>query len=260
MSHTRNSPSLVLEDKGGYFLLSFFESYHVRAIVTTRTYDMAFEESCSREPGGHRRQVYQKLGLNWHNLVCPSQTHGDAVRVVRLQEAGQGVYRRSNAFSATDALITNQPYLPIAVLTADCLSILLFDPYKKVIAVVHAGWRGIKNAVTIKTIERMRETFGIQVCDLMVVLGPCIRPCCYEVKGEFLGYFKTSLIWRGKRLFFDLAGELTRQVLAAGVSKNHILDSRICTSCMNSRFFSYRREGRGAGRGMTAIEIGGKIK
>lgn len=70
------------------------------------------------------------------------------------------------------------------VLAADCVPVLMYDPRVRVIAAVHAGWRGTVGRITAKTVERMREEFGCDPRDVIVGIGPSIGPCCFEVGEE----------------------------------------------------------------------------
>lgn len=227
----------------------------MRAVFTTRKYNMGFPAPGRKRLGFFRKQAYKKIGLTYSRLVCPSQVHGDTVFIAGPEDRGRGVYTRSNAIPRTDALITNQRHLPLAILTADCLPVFIFDNDKKAIAVVHAGWKGLHQQIIAKTIRRMCQVFKVSPEDLIIAIGPGIRPCCYEVGKDFLTYFKAGISRKGSKIYFDLAQAAGSQMKDAGVRADHIYDSHICTSCMNSEFFSYRREGEAAGRSMAVMEL-----
>ncbi len=196
------------------------------------------------------------MGINGRDLIRPFQVHGASVRTVDRRFKGRGAFDRLSALKETDALITAQRFLPIAVLTADCLPVFLFDPRKRVIAIIHAGWRGVNKRIITTAIQKMSGVFKTSAEDLIAVLGPAMRSCCYEVGREFIGFFGRNVVsTRDNKLYFDLAGAAAEEMREAGISVNSIFDTNICTSCLNGEFFSYRREGTGAGRSMSVLEL-----
>lgn len=246
---------LILKKQVGFYELCLFEKYGVRAVFTTRKYDMGFEHRAPKDTGG-RKNVYPRLDINWRNIVCPSQIHGDQVFIAQKKDRGRGVFKRSSAIADTDALITAQTNVPIAILTADCLPVFILDPDNRCIALVHAGWRGVHQRLISLTIAKMRQRFGLRPDRILVAMGPAIRRCCYEVGKDFekkftSGVFKHS----GGKLYFDIAGAACQELEGLGVRREQIYDTNICTSCANHEFFSYRREGENAGRSMSAMEI-----
>ena len=246
---------LILKKNDGFYSIPILEEYRLKAVFTTRKYDMGFQQSLYGPRHLLRKQVYKKMGLRGARLVRPSQVHGDSVCVVNGQHKDRGAYHRSTVLQETDALITAERRLPLAILTADCLPIFLFDPNKRVIAMVHAGWRGVHKKIITKTVQKMSGSFKTSPSDLIVALGPALRTCCYEVGGEFRNLFPGAIYSRGKKLYFDIAAAATEQMLKCGIAAGHIYDSHICTSCLHSEFFSYRKEGLRAGRSMSVMEL-----
>lgn len=247
--------SAILKKRDGFYTIPLLETFDLKAAFTTRKYDMSFEHSDRGRIGFLRRQAYKKIGISAGRLICPFQVHSNLVVIVDEAHKGSGAYARSTALKETDAVITDKCRLPLAILTADCLPVFIFDYNKKVIAMVHAGWRGVHKKIIAKTILKMQQKFSSKPADLIIALGPAIRQCCYEVGKDFLKYFKNNISYRGTKLYFDLAGSAIDQISEAGVMDSHIYDTCICTSCRNDEFFSYRREGAAAGRSMSVIEI-----
>lgn len=214
---------------------------------------MAFEAAGRHK--SFRKSAYRKIGLDGSWLVCPSQVHGASIAAVSQRDRGQGAYARSPALKDKDALMTNEPRLALAILTADCLPLFMVDTRKKAIGLVHAGWKGLHKEIIVRAIRQMEKVFQTDVSDLAIALGPSLRPCCYEVKREFIGFFPEAVSSRGNKLFFDIAAAATDQLLKSGVKNGQIYDTRLCTSCLNQEFFSYRREGERAGRSMSILKI-----
>ncbi len=148
-----------------------------------------------------------------------------------------------------DALITTNPELWISVRTADCLPILLADPVARVVAAVHAGWRGTVEKIVTHTIAEMLE-LGAELSTIRAAIGPGIGECCFEVGAEVSPHFDAV----GKT-YVDLAAANERQLQQAGLALDNIWVSKQCTRCNPDQFHSYRRDGVEAGRMVSAIRF-----
>jgi hypothetical protein len=151
--------------------------------------------------------------------------------------------------------MTSQEGIVLSVLTADCLPVFLIDSEKKVVAIVHAGWRGLKGRIISRVLATMRQAYGSRPQDMGAAFGPAIRSCCYQVGEEFLSFFPAAARRAGKDVFMDLALAARMELEAGGVGAERILDSRLCTFCRGDEFHSYRRSGSAAGRCMSAIAL-----
>lgn len=154
-----------------------------------------------------------------------------------------------------DALVTDRPGVAVGVVTADCLPILLTGPDRRVVAAVHAGWRGTLAGVATATLAVLKDRYGTAPGDLIALLGPCIRPCCYEVGPEVSAAVKEAYPrWAdrvlvpglGGRDRLDLISLNALQLATAGVLD--VRDRGGCTQCDAAGYHSYRRDGAGAGR------------
>jgi len=204
-----------------------------------------------------RKEFLGKLGIDYRDLVCAKQTHADKTRNVSREDKGRGALTYDTAIDDTDAFITGEPNLPLAIFTADCLSVFLYDPKKPAIGLVHAGWKSSSKNITAKAIQSMREKFGSMPEYLLAAFGPAIRSCCFEVGCDFKEYFPEGLIERGGRHYLDLPEINKKQMLDAGVKESNIFDSGACTFCKDEEFFSYRKEGDSSGRIMSVIMLTG---
>jgi polyphenol oxidase len=186
-----------------------------------------------------------------------------------------------------DAAITNQPGLLLGIQTADCVPILLVDPKQRVVAAIHAGWRGTLARIAQKTVGRMQMEFGCKPANLLAAIGPSIGPCCYEVSADFVTKFRAQfadvetyfdeartgeepnpLQWMNmyppghqpppKRVHLDLRKANRSQLMAAGLRETNIFVSDLCTGCRRDLFFSYRKEGATSGRMMAVIGMRGR--
>ena len=144
-----------------------------------------------------------------------------------------------------DALITNKSNTPIAVLTADCAPILIFDKKKKIIAAIHAGWKGAYKGIVKKVIKFMIKK-GSSTKDITAVIGPCISVKNYEVKQDFIKKIikkdpKTKVFFRKIRNknYFNLNKYITYQLMSLNIKKIEIINKD--TFDIKNNFFSARR-------------------
>lgn len=182
-------------------------------------------------------------------IYC-SQVHGCEVQVISQinGDPSEGQYIRA------DALITEIPGAALMIQVADCQSVLLFDPRKRVVANVHSGWRGSICNIIGKTVRIMKATFGCQGADIQAGIAPSLGPCCaefihyrFEIPEKFWNY-------RVSDTHFDFWRLSEDQLKAEGVLGEHIANSGLCTRCRSDLFFSYRRR-KVTGRFATAIVL-----
>lgn len=156
-----------------------------------------------------------------------------------------------------DALITAMPGLWLEIRTADCVPLLFLDARTRVIAAVHAGWRGTAAQIASVTVEAMARNWNSNPSDLRVAIGPCIASCCFAVGTEVADQFPDFVVRTEPQPYVDLVSANFRQLLDAGVPANQIDQLGLCTVCDPHRFHSFRRD-RGEGRLVSAIQVGKK--
>ncbi len=142
-------------------------------------------------------------------------------------------------------MITNVRNLPLAVLTADCAPILILDNRKKIIAAIHAGWKGAFKGIIIKVLKKLVK-LGSDKKDIIAVIGPSIGSKNYEVGQEFMEKFlkkskKNSIFFKFNkmRIYFDLSKFIHRQLISFGIRKIDVI--RKDTFDKKNNFFSARR-------------------
>ena len=241
--------------KGYLWFDNFFKPELISAVSTRKLGNMSLVYGRTRRSLNNRKDFLNQLNIAYNSLICAEQIHASNIEYVRDSQRGRGALSYKTSIPKTDALITDERNLPLAVFTADCLSIFVFDPKRKVIGIIHAGWRSTRENIVEKTLKLMQEKFGINTTDLCLVFGPCIRECCYEVGKEFKEFFPYDTIQRSDRFYFDLISLNRREFLDQGIRQENIVDCGICTVCNNKDFFSYRREGRNSGRMMSVIML-----
>ena len=171
-------------------------------------------------------------------LVYASQVHSDRVLVIDSGIPG------SPAPLMGDALVTAMPQIGLVIQVADCQAVMLVDPDRRVVANVHAGWRGSIKNILGRTISTMEDRFGCKSRDMVAGIGPALGPCC----AEFIN-FRTEIpdkFWNYKDTWhhFDFRAISRDQLIASGIRAEKIAISRICTKCNTDLFFSYRGEGK----------------
>ena len=162
-----------------------------------------------------------------------------------------------------DALVTSCSNVLLVVRTADCVPVLLADIERKAVAAVHAGWRGTVGGIVQKTMSGLTEQYGTKPTDLRAAIGPSIGACCFEVDGPVMGPIKkqwssVSEVLRpisATHAMLDLKRLIYHQLREAGVPAEAIRQSTHCTHCDDTRYFSYRREGRVNGTMSSGIMI-----
>lgn len=160
---------------------------------------------------------FASAGFPMDAAVQGEQPHGNRIGIVTEPCATR--------IPGVDALATAIPGLPLIVRVADCGPVFFYDPARRVIALAHSGRRGTEGNIVAETIACLRDAFRCQPEDLIVQLGPCIRPPHYEV---------------------DFAADIERQARACGVRQYH--DCGICTASHLERYYSYRAEKGKTGR------------
>lgn len=196
-----------------------------------------------------------KKGAGLHDLkiVTMRQVHGDAITDIddeNLKEAGEA-----------DGMAAARPRIFLGVLTADCVPILFAARDRKVVGVVHAGWRGTLSGLAPKMVEHLRRRYGAEPSSLEVALGPAIGSCCYEVGSDVLDPLtrkwgepvaRATALRDGKR-FLDLRRVNAALLEAAGVPAAQLFTIGPCTSCSPEDFYSYRRQKGETGRQLSFI-------
>jgi YfiH family protein len=197
--------------------------------------------SLSATPGGRRGDRTAATVV-----LSVNQVHGTDALVV-----DQPIRKEESFDGGWDALVTNQPSVMVTVRTADCVPVLLHDPVQRVVAAVHAGWRGAVAGIVPKTLALLVSRFGVKVEQVRMAIGPSAGLCCYEVDEPVLSRLREVCPeWRDvvepvgpKRARLDLREFVRRQGLAEGVQAERIVTVNACTICHPGLFFSYRREG-----------------
>jgi polyphenol oxidase len=205
----------------------------------------------------NRELLAVSLNIPLSNFVTAQQVHQANVAIITDSMRGKGSVDFDSAIPATDAMVTDIPNICLMILTADCVPILLFDPKRNVIGIVHAGWKGTVNFIAQKTVKAMQVHFGCSPTEIIAGIGPSIGPCCYEVGADVIIEFermmpdKLGTILKknsnGKK-YLNLWAANTIQLRQFGIPEKNIEIANICTHCHTERFYSARKDGMHTGR------------
>ena len=160
-------------------------------------------------------------GVSRDHLATGDQVHEAHVGIVA------GAHPARLHFPATDALVTAIPGQYLGIWVADCGTVFIADPVKRVCGIAHSGKKGTELGIAAAAIRRMVEVHGTDPADLVVQLAPCIRPPAYEI---------------------DFAARIVADCIAAGVPAAQVHDCGVCTSSDPARYYSYRLEKGRTGR------------
>ena len=198
------------------------------------------------------RRMGNALGVRCEDMVFTQQTHTTNVRVVTDQDRGMGIVR-PRSYADVDGLVTNVPGICLVTFFADCVPLYFLDPVKKVIGLSHSGWRGTVGKIGRRTVELMQEQYGCSPADILAAVGPSICQDCYEVSEDVIVQFREHFaekdwpelfykkengkyqldLWKANELIF----------LEAGIHKEHIAVTNLCTHCNSDILYSHRTTG-----------------
>jgi len=208
---------------------------------------------------GNRSILARAFGSRAELLVTVTQVHGSDLLLLDQPNPDFSHFQKLEC----DGIITNQPEVMIGVCVADCVPVLLLDPVRKVVAALHAGWKGTAEGIVRKGVEAMASVFDSKPGQILAAVGPAIGPCCYEVDepvasafdkegSDFRAFAKEAGTgkWR-----LDLIEANRRQLLRAGIEEHNLETTSLCVCCEKDLFFSYRRDKGETGRQMGFIML-----
>ena len=175
---------------------------------------------------------------NSKKIAIPNQVHSCVVKDVEKE----GVY------SDVDGLITSKKDLILTLKVADCVPIFLYDDNRKNFGLIHSGWRGTAGNIISNGIQKMVD-YKSNLNDIMVLIGPSIQSCCYEVDEDVASHFadNTKLKKENNKWMLNLQKQINNDLLDLSLNKKNIKLSDVCTHDTDE-CHSFRRDGTSAGR------------
>ena len=198
----------------------------------------------------NRRRIAKAIGVDPLDFTYTHQTHTTNVAVVEEKDRG-------GKFPDTDGMVTNVPGICLVTFYADCVPLFFVDPVHRAIGLSHSGWRGPVGRMGKVTLEMMHKQYKTNPSQVFAAIGPSICQDCYEVSGDVIERFKETFdeaLW--SELFYEKAGgkyqlDLWRANLAvlteAGIPKEQIAVTNVCTHCNPEILFSHRSLGTARG-------------
>lgn len=194
----------------------------------------------------HRTAI--SLHAEVSDFVLTDQTHTNNVRVVTRKDCGKGILRERD-FTDIDGLVTNEPGVVLSAFFADCVPLLFVDPAHHAVGVSHSGWRGTVARMGRETVRVMQEAYGSKPEEMYCAVAPSICQSCYEVSEDVAGQFLEQFQGAGTEICepagmgkyqLDLwkANEIV--LSEAGIRREHLAVTNICTCCNPKLLFSHR--------------------
>jgi YfiH family protein len=188
-----------------------------------------------KEEERNREKFLKKVGVDKNNVVFIKGCHGKRIKKVSKKDKGKIV-------EGFDGLITKEKGIFLGMTFGDCLPVFLWDKEKRVISLLHCGWRGIAKGIVEEGVKKIKE-FGIKPKEIFAFLGPGICKKHYEIKEDVLKKFKNykrAIIFKKGKIFLDLKKVVKEKLENLGVK--HIFQSKECTFCQKQKYFSLRRD------------------
>jgi len=189
------------------------------------------------------------VGFDWTKAVLSWQTHTTNIRKITAEDAGKGTVRERD-YKDIDGLITDVPGLALVTFYADCVPLYFVDEKHHAIGLSHSGWRGTVNKIGQRTLEAMNEAYGTMPEDVIAAIGPSICQDCFEVGPEVAAEFEKVFsneqmnvickAGKGDRLHLDLWKANAYVLEDAGIPKEQILVTNVCTRCNPDLMYSHR--------------------
>ncbi|HAR99978.1 MAG: hypothetical protein US57_C0011G0079 [Candidatus Moranbacteria bacterium GW2011_GWC2_37_73] len=220
-------------------MLNFFEQFPELTAIMSEKEDgslrIASDEAIRRKNQKNRELFFEKFGIDGGAVVSANLVHGNHVEVVTDAE--------TKIITKTDALITTEKGAFLAITIADCVPVFFYEKEKGIVALAHAGWRGIVGDVLKNTVDGI-SSLGGNKNDLFVALGPGINECHFEIKADALESFADYhefITKRDGKMFVDLKSIIKKQLTGLGIKETNIENNETCTFEADN-LFSFRRD------------------
>ena len=208
------------------------------------------------------RLLGEAVGIDITRAVGNRQVHGDHIRFVRAGDAG--TFLTDDRTADADGLLTDVPGIPLIAYSADCCTILLYDPTCRCVGALHAGWRGTALGIVLKALVAMMSAYGADPMTIRAAIGPAIGPCCFETHSDVPDAIRAELSESADRFItkaengkyhVDLKQINRLWLLRGGLEPRNVVVHPYCTMCRPDRYWSYRRLGLRRGGQLAVIEL-----
>lgn len=260
-NYANKNHSTIINEKNGVVYLTFpkLAAAGVRHGFSTRmggvskgylgTMNLSFTRGDREENVRENfRRIADAIGFREEQLVFSAQVHETKIRKVTAANRGEGITKETAP--GIDGLATDEADVPLYTSYADCVSLLFYDPQKKVVAMAHSGWRGTAARIGAKMVHFMEKEYGSRAENIIAAVGPSICRKCYEVSEDVAQAFREAFRPEQFPLLFDEKGqgkyqldlwEANRIILTeAGILPEHLDVTDLCTCCNHDKLFSHR--------------------
>lgn len=194
----------------------------------------------------NRETFFKEIGLSSVNIAYQKQTHSDIISIID----------KPGLTGESDAMITTKAGIGLAISTADCTPIFIYDHRNHIIAAVHSGWRGTTKRILGKTLLKLKKDFNSAANDLIIYVGPSISQKNYEVGEEVAKQFDEKyLLAANNKIYLDVAKANLDMIYNFGVPQNQVEQSALCSFEEKDLLHSYRRDGKLSGRSLGMIAL-----
>jgi len=197
----------------------------------------------------NRTILCNSQNISFEKYTCAEQTHSAGISFIDKESCGSGRDRYSDSIKNTDALIISDKNIMINIHIADCVPLVLFDTDKRVGALIHAGWKGTAQLITLKTVKYMISRLQCNPNQIIAGIGPSIDSCCFKIGEDTAKTLKKSFNYSpaiirndNETIRADLKKANCEQLISSGLNRANIEISGICTCCSHDIFYSYRAE------------------
>jgi YfiH family protein len=196
----------------------------------------------------NRKLFFEALGIPPDRVAIPRQIHSNVVQYARSP----------GSYPSCDGLITDIPGIYLCVTVADCLPVLIVDTKRKVVAAIHAGWRGTVSMISQVGVMKMVNELYCKPEDMVAYIGPGAGGCCYNVGADVGKMFAPEFTRvEEDNIFIDLKAAIVAQLISCGIARESVAVSPQCTIDNPALFHSYRRDKKSSGRMMGVIGLKG---
>lgn len=189
------------------------------------------------------RRMGKAIGFTPDQLVFSNQVHDTKIKMVTKEDCGK-------VMTGMDGLMTDEKGICLVTSYADCVPLFFYDPVKGVVAVSHSGWKGTVNRMGKKTVEKMESVYGSKAEDIIAAIGPSICQKCYEISEDVAiqfadafpeEWYDTFMVDKGNGKYqLDLWKVNEYILLDAGILREHLDITDLCTCCNPELLFSHR--------------------
>lgn len=198
----------------------------------------------------NRTELSTQLGIQLNQWVFAQQTHSDHIKEVKKEDMGKGATLYEEGIVDCDALYTKDKGVAIGIFHADCVPVLLYDPYTSIVCAIHSGWQGTVKEITRKAVEHLIEKEHVAPEHLIAYIGPSIARNSFEVGEDVIELVKHMSFdtfpfisyQKNDKALIDNKGLNVAMLVNLGVPFEQITVNPNNTFMDNDAFFSYRRK------------------